>query len=58
MSEIANLKRYRKHLARQAKEKEAQANRERFGRSKSERARSEAEKHRVLRELDGHKREP
>ena len=57
MSEIVNLKRHRKRLARQAKEQEAQVNRERFGRSKSERTQSEAEKDRAVRRLDGHKRE-
>lgn len=57
MSEIVNLKRHRKRLARETKEQEAQANRERFGCSKSERALSEAEKDRSLRQLNGHKRE-
>jgi Domain of unknown function (DUF4169) len=57
MSEIVNLKRHRKRLARQTKEQEAQANRERFGRSKSERAQSESENVRAARQLDGHKRE-
>ena len=57
MSEIVNLKRHRKRLARKAKEKDAQGNRERFGRSKSERAQSEAEKDRAVRQFDGHKRE-
>jgi hypothetical protein len=57
MSEIVNLKRHRKRLARRAKEQEAQANRERFGRSKNERAQSEVEKDRAVRQLDAHKRE-
>jgi len=57
MSEIVNLKRYRKRLARAEKEEKAQANRERFGRSKSERATTEAEKGRAARQLDAHKRE-
>ena len=37
MSEIVNLKRHRKRLARADKETKAQENRERFGRSKVER---------------------
>jgi len=57
MSEIVNLKRYRKRLAREENEQKAQANRERFGRSKSERGQSETEKERAARQLDGHKRE-
>jgi hypothetical protein len=57
MSEIVNLKRHRKRLARETKEHEAQANRERFGRSKKDRALSRAEQDRSLRQLDGHKRE-
>jgi Domain of unknown function (DUF4169) len=57
MSETVNLKRYRKRLAREAREQEAQANRRRFGRSKSERAQPEAENNRAARQLDGHKRD-
>lgn len=57
MSEIVNLKRYRKRLAREEKEHVAQENRERFGRPKPERAKTEAEKDRADRDLDGHKRE-
>jgi hypothetical protein len=57
MSEIVNLKRHRKRLAREEKEQRAQANRERFGRSKAEREKTAAEKDRDARHLDGHKRE-
>jgi hypothetical protein len=57
MSEIVNLKRHRKRLAREEKEQKAQANRERFGRSKAEREKTAAEKDRDARHLDGHKRE-
>jgi hypothetical protein len=57
MSEIDNLKCYRKQLARAAKEQEAQANRQRFGRSRNEREKSEAEKDRAARQLDRHKRD-
>jgi hypothetical protein len=56
MSDILSLKRYRKRLARAEREEKAQANRRHFGRSKSERARSQAEKDRATRQLDGHKR--
>jgi len=57
MSEIVNLKRYRKRLAREEKRQKAQANRERFGRSRPEREKADAEKSRDARHLDGHKRE-
>jgi hypothetical protein len=57
MSDIVNLKRHRKRLAREAKEQEAQSNRRRFGRSKAERAQSEVEKDRAARHLDAHKRD-
>jgi hypothetical protein len=57
MSEIINLKRYRKHLARQQKEQEAQAKRQRYGRSKAEREKADKEKSRDARHIDGHKRE-
>ncbi|MGE0237392.1 MAG: DUF4169 family protein [Parvibaculaceae bacterium] len=57
MSEIVNLKRHRKRIARAEKELEAQENRERFGRSKAESARAETEKDRAVRHLDGHKRD-
>ena len=57
MTEIVNLKRHRKRLARQDKETKAQENRERFGRSKAERRKSGADKDRADRHLDGHKRQ-
>jgi hypothetical protein len=57
MSEIVNLKRYRKRLAREEKNAKAQENRERFGRSKAERVKAETEKDRAARLLDLHKRE-
>jgi hypothetical protein len=57
MSEIVNLKRYRKRLAREEKDVKAQENRERFGRARRERVKEEAEKDRAARDLDGHKRE-
>lgn len=57
MSEIVNLKRHRKRLAREQQELKAQENRDRFGRSKSTREKAEMDKSRDARHLDGHKRE-
>jgi hypothetical protein len=58
MSEIVNLKRHRKRLARAEEEQKAAENRRRFGRTKAERERGEAEDARAERHIDGHKREP
>ena len=38
MTEIVNLKRIRKDKARQEREREAEANRQRFGRTKAQKA--------------------
>lgn len=57
MSEIVNLKRHRKKLARAEDERKAEENRRRFGRPKAERERVEAEAERAQRHIDGHKRE-
>jgi hypothetical protein len=57
MSEIVNLKRHRKRLARAEDEQKAAENRRRFGRSKAEREHDEAEDARAERHIDGHKRE-
>ena len=57
MSEIINLKRHRKRVAREEKDLKAQENRIQFGRSKPEREKQEKEKAAVERHLDGHKRE-
>jgi hypothetical protein len=57
MSEIVNLKRHRKRLARAEKDLKAQENRERFGRSRAEREKTEKEKSRQAHHLDGHKRD-
>lgn len=57
MSEIVNLKRHRKRLARAEEEQNAAENRRRFGRSKAEREREQAEDDRAQRHIDGHKRE-
>lgn len=57
MSEIVNLKRHRKRLARAEKEIQAEANRRQFGRSRLEREKQEAEARRAEQHLDSHKRE-
>lgn len=57
MSEIVNLKRHRKRLARAEDEQKAAENRRRFGRSKAEREHGKAEDARAERHIDGHKRE-
>ena len=57
MSEIVNLKRHRKRVARAEDEQKAAENRRRFGRSKAEREREEAEETRAQRHIDGHKRD-
>lgn len=57
MSEIVNLKRHRKRLAREDKNVKAQENRRHFGRSKAEREKQEIEEVRAQSHLDGHKRE-
>ena len=57
MSEIVNLKRHRKRLAREEKNATAEENRRRFGCSKLEREKQEMEEARAESHLDGHKRE-
>jgi hypothetical protein len=57
MSEIVNLRRRRKRLAREEKKATAEENRRHFGRSKPERKKQEMEAARTESHLDGHKRE-
>lgn len=57
MAEIVNLGRRRKAAAREKTRKQADANAARFGRTKAERAREEAETARAARELDGRRRD-
>lgn len=57
MADIINLKNIRKGKARDEKEAAAEANRLKFGRSKSERALSEAKQILESQRLDGHRRE-
>ena len=53
MAEIVNLRRARKDKARRDREIEADANRRRFGRTKSEKAADKQDEARTRRMLDG-----
>jgi len=55
MAEIVNLRRARKSRDRAQAEKDAEANRHKFGRTKAERAQKNAETARAAREHDGKK---
>ena len=55
MGEIVNLKRFRKRNERGQAAKEAEANRARFGRTKSERATETMRAKRALEHLDQHR---
>lgn len=55
MGDVVNLNRFRKTRARTEREKEAEANRIRFGRTKEEKARDRLEQQRLGRSLDGSK---
>ena len=57
MAEIINLRRARTGKARTQAETKAAQNRERFGRTKAQRLKQEAEAERAAQTLDGHKRE-
>jgi hypothetical protein len=57
MAEIINLRRARKGKLRTEAETKAAENRVRFGRTKAERMKEEAEAERAITTLDGHKRE-
>ena len=57
MSQIVNLKRHRKRLAREDKNVKAEENRRHFGRTRAEREKQEREDARAQSHLDGHKRE-
>lgn len=58
MAEIINLRQTRKTRARAEKERAADANRARFGRTKSERELSEKQTELEAIRLDLHKRQP
>lgn len=57
MTEIVNLRQAKKRRARAEKEAQAASNRTKFGRTKGERKKLEAEAARARRELDGKKRD-
>jgi Domain of unknown function (DUF4169) len=55
MGDVVNLKRFKKRHERKQSAKEAEANRARFGRTKSERALDELRSDRANRLLDQHR---
>lgn len=55
MGDVVNLKRFRKRAAREQSAKEADANRARFGRTKSERNTEAARENRARALLDQHR---
>ena len=57
MAEIVNLRAARKRKAREAAERDAEANRVLFGRSKSQKQRDRMEKDKALAFVDGHRRD-
>lgn len=58
MAEVINLRRARKAKSRAEAERQAAANRAKFGQSRSERNRNALERDRTDRFIDGAKREP
>jgi len=58
MAEIINLRQVRKARKRDGDAREATANRAKFGRTKAERQKQEAEAARQARELEGALRDP
>lgn len=57
MAEIVNLKRVRKDKARHERDREAEANRQRFGRTKAQKTAEKDAKQREQRALDAKKLE-
>jgi hypothetical protein len=55
MGDVINLKRFKKRTERNQAEQQAQANRARFGRTKSERALDELHTERADKQLDQHR---
>ena len=55
MGDVVNLKRFKKRSEREQSAKQADANRARFGRTKSERALDENRKDRASQVLDQHR---
>lgn len=56
-ADLINLRRARKAKARDEKERQAEANRLAFGRTKAEKKETTAERDRALRAIDAHRRE-
>jgi hypothetical protein len=56
-ADIVNLRRVRKAKARTDKEKAAETNRLAFGRTKSEKTATAAERERSVRSIDAHRRD-
>lgn len=57
MAEIISLSKVRKAKARNEKEAAAEANRQKFGRTKGEKLKDAAEKAKADKHIDAHKRE-
>jgi len=57
MADVINLRQARKIKARSGKEKKAQENRVKFGRTKSEKMLDRTDKERQIKDLDGKKRD-
>ena len=55
MSEIVNLRRFKKQKARVEADRQASANRALFGQSKAERSKSDLEQDKATRALDQHR---
>ena len=55
MGDVVNLKRFRKRTEKQTAAKQADANRARFGRSKSERALEKSQGERARTQFDQHR---
>jgi GAF domain-containing protein len=55
MAEIINLRQVRKAKARAERERDAEANRRLFGRTKSERRLAESESEKAARDLEAHR---
>ena len=55
MAEIINLNKVKKTRARVSKDREAEANRAKFGRTKDQKSRADAEQDKLDRNLDGAK---
>lgn len=58
MSNVINLNRFRKKKARDDKEQHAAENREKFGRTKTEKEQSATQQNRLNDHLDQHERTP